>query len=161
MTPIFYATLTNRKKIMPNLILTINPAIFAATLTALVTIVFTFAFGRILDHALNKNLKTLQEMMAIRKEIDSTSDDAKAMDEIISYRRKRYLDRQIRSFEDMKKEDRKETAKAILREDSRFRTLWWKITSRQIFLGICASVALLVACACSAIKVAEWLEPLL
>jgi ABC-type multidrug transport system permease subunit len=139
---------------MLSLILTTNPALITGLLASTVTIVFSFVLSRIIDHALNQNLKILQELIAIRKEMNSANPDARKMDEIIIYRRKRYLKRQIDSYEKMKSDDRKVDAKTALRGDNKFKNFLWKVTNSQWVLGIVALVAIIVTCVCCAILLA-------
>jgi hypothetical protein len=150
-----------RKKNMINLILATNPALFIGILTITVTIVFGFILTRIVDHAINQNVKILQELMAIRKEMDNTNPDARKMDEIITYRRKRYLKRQIESCEKMKQEDKEEEAKAVLRGNNIRKNFWWKVANNQVLLGVRASIWIFTFCVCFSIVVAGGLQILL
>lgn len=118
----------------------------AGLLGALVVVVFGFLLPRVLDHFLGQNVRLLKEIMAIRKELDSTNPDARKMDEIIVYRRKKYLRQQVELFEKMKKEDRKEAAKAVLRGNNTFKNSCWKIANHQATLGTITVVAILIAC---------------
>lgn len=143
---------------MPDQLFATNPTVIISILGITVTIVFSLVLARIVDHSINKNVKTLQELMTIRKEMNSSTPEARKMDEIITYRQKRYLKKQIGSYENLKTEDSKEAAKAILRGNSIVKNFWWGITSNLWVLGTGATIGILIVCVCFSKGVAYLLQ---
>lgn len=101
---------------------------------ALVALLLGIVINRVLDHYTDQNVKMLKELITIRKEMSSPDANTAKMDEIITYRRKRYLKRQVDAFEKLKKEDRKEADKAAAHTNT-FAKWLYKISWNSFVLG--------------------------
>lgn len=136
---------------MSNQILTIQTVHVTGLLAALVAVIFGFVIPRILDHFVGQNARVLQELMAIRKEMPSAHPDTMKFDEIIIYRRKRYLKRQIDAYEKLKTEDRKELEKENLRTNV-FKRWISKLLQNPWVSGGITVISLLTSCVLLAIQ---------
>lgn len=77
--------------------------------------------------------------------MDRLNSDAIKMDDIIVYRRKRYLKRQIESYERMKNEDSKTEVKSKSPKNFIQKT-YWKISNHLPTLGVVFCASLFIGC---------------
>lgn len=80
----------------------IEATLFIGLFAILVTVFFTFALSKWVDYAIDRNVKVLNYLIEIRKTVDDDSSEAKQIDEIIEFRRAKFIIKQQQSYANAK-----------------------------------------------------------
>lgn len=85
--------------------ITANATFTIGIIAATSAMLFSFVFPKMFDYINNRNTNILKELIEIKKSLPEGHDDTSKFDELIEFRRKRYLKKQIKLYRVLKNDD--------------------------------------------------------
>lgn len=118
--------------------ITANATFTIGIITALSAMMFSWVLPKMFEYSNNRNTNTLKELIEMRKSIPDHHKDAAQFDDIIEYRRKRYLGQQVTLWKKLKDEDDKESLEGWKRKDKSWLENHVGIPGWMLVIGILA-----------------------
>lgn len=97
--------------------ITANATFTIGIIAALSAMMFSWVLPKMFEYANNRNTNILKELIEMRKSIPDYHKDAAQFDEIIKYRRERYLGQQVTLWQKLKNADKRENLEGWKRKD--------------------------------------------
>lgn len=116
--------------------ITANATFTIGLIAALSAMMFSWVLPKMFEYNNNRNTNTLKELIEMRKSIPDYHKDAVKFDEIIEYRRKRYLGQQVLLLRELKDADDMEALEGWKRKERSWLHTKLGISGWMLSLGI-------------------------